>query len=95
MTDSPEKADVIFDFRDSPVQITVLKPSSRVTLWTVSDPLNGAYPESSQKRASLQIENIVCSLKEIVGVPLTAAPGSGETITTAWPGCNALPAQSA
>ena len=33
--------------------------------------MNGAYPGSSQKRVSLQIEIIVSSLKEIVGVPLT------------------------
>jgi hypothetical protein len=72
IVDTPEEADVILDFRDSPLEVTVLQPSSGVILWTVNDPLNGAYPQSRKKRESLEIENIVSSLKGMAGVPLTS-----------------------
>ena len=71
IVDSPEKADVIFGFRDLPLEVTVLEPLSGMILWTVSDPLNGVYPKSSKKRASREIENIVSALKEMTGEPLT------------------------
>jgi hypothetical protein len=71
LVDSPEKADVIFGFENAPLEVTIRQPSSTITLWTISDPLNGVYPRGGKKRASLEIENIVSAIKELVGVPLT------------------------
>ena len=71
LVDSPENTDVIFGFQGAPLKVTIKQPSSAITLWTVSDPLNGLYPGGSKRRASLEIENLVSALKEVVGVPLT------------------------
>ncbi|MBB5064398.1 hypothetical protein [Granulicella mallensis] len=70
--ESPDKADVIFEFNDSPLEVKILEPSSRITLWTVSDPSNGLYPEGNRnKRASHLIMNLVSEIKELSGAPLS------------------------
>jgi hypothetical protein len=72
LVDSPQNADVIFDFQDAPLEVTIRQPSSKITLWTVSDPLNDPYPGGRKKREALEVENLVSAIKEVVGAPLTA-----------------------
>jgi hypothetical protein len=80
LVDAPEKANLIFDLRDSQFEsdlaVTVVQRSSNVTLWAVSDPLYDAYPLSKEKLKSRKIQDLVSGLKQMDGVPLTAAEGS-------------------
>jgi hypothetical protein len=66
LVDSPEKADVVFDFELDGIAVSL--PSSKIKLWTVSDPMRGSRKEQGRQVDGVIIGGLISNLKSIAGV---------------------------
>jgi hypothetical protein len=66
LVDSSDKADVVFDFEPDAVAVSV--PSSKIKLWTVSDPMIGTSKERGNNADGVIIRSLISELKSIAGV---------------------------
>jgi hypothetical protein len=74
LTDSAESAEVVFHFHDDAANgtsVTLHDPTTKVILWTITDPHFGFYRQGGGRRVTALNQNLISFLKELNGIQLS------------------------
>ena len=74
LTDSVQSADLIFRFHDDQANgtwVTLIDPTTKAILWTITDPHYGFYHQGGKHRVAALNQNLISRLKQLNNIPLS------------------------